>query len=301
MRIRIAIKRYGNTYINMGTKGTPSEMPREAYYTQEGLAQRGLTDLMVQFERKFREYLEGVQTKLVEIVTTAIDRRAITDEEIGILRDAHNRIGTFQYPYASQVGNIEATWTAAHELRERYDCAVGNAVKGLWLSYIFDLVGWDVTNILTKRMNSDTLRKVAPIEHITESLEGKRILLLENDVMTGATLEAAGRFLRTVMRCATVDVLLLLDYSILESHEWRKARKVIDRRLVRGKISIPNVQRDEEGRFVTTGPREIRIIDPPDKVPWIREIGSVKPFRPPRFDVPDLGKLYEVKRRLVMR
>ncbi len=112
-------------------------------------------------------------------------------------------------------GMLASACRAAKQLQGEYDFAIGIAKKGLWSSFVFSLMGIPTKDAVVVR--DKEWRRMFPMDEITTSIvSGKKILLLDNDAVTGRTistvldeLDGAG--------ARQVDVLLIHRYSHLET------------------------------------------------------------------------------------
>lgn len=84
-------------------------------------------------------------------------------------------------------------WT--QEVRKSYDVGVAIATGGLYAAYLFDLAGLPIMEVEMKRKGPGASWK--PRENFQgEKLAGKKVLILENDIVTGRTLRRAVRELQ---------------------------------------------------------------------------------------------------------
>ncbi|MBI4149637.1 phosphoribosyltransferase [Candidatus Woesearchaeota archaeon] len=102
----------------------------------------------------------------------------------------------------------QAAHTAAR-LARTYDFGIGIASGGLWLSYVMEMYGLPV--LITgpqKRGKGVRWRTIDDLSGITD----KKVLVLENDVATGKTLQKAAE---EIMRFSPrqLDLLLVIDYN----------------------------------------------------------------------------------------
>ena len=133
--------------------------------------------------------------------------------------------------YTGRTSYLARACQAAQELRQRYDIGIGIARKGSWLSYVFAMHGWDTRDVLGVRHG--TQRSWHPIDPIySRDVQGKRVLLLENDVVTGRTITDLLRNQLLPRSPAQVDLLTLFanphilpeDYSLLRSQFQKKPK-----------------------------------------------------------------------------
>jgi len=124
-------------------------------------------------------------------------------------------------------GRVESALAAAEELIPQYDYGIGIAKKGLWLSFIFSMMGLETRDYVVIR-NGPGSRIGAPM-HTKDpgDFEGKRILIFENDAITGESLACIPRLLLEArVKCQAIDVLLISRYAHVdeECYEAHKSR-----------------------------------------------------------------------------
>ena len=82
----------------------------------------------------------------------------------------------------------------AHDLAEKYDVGVGIAKGGLELAYMIHLFGLDTRVVESHSRYRDKVRKKSTFQtqDNISNIEGKRVLVLENDTVRGLTLKRVG-------------------------------------------------------------------------------------------------------------
>ena len=144
--------------------------------------------------------------------------------------------------WSLQKGAIESACRAAAELIPEYDVGIGIAKKGLWLSFMFKLLGLQTYDVSIVRDGDQ--RVCAPMSELyKETLKDKRILVLENDAVTGKTLGTLlDLFDKTGIPYQHIDVLLISRYAHLQPAYVEQVRD----KIAKGQY----IGRDEERRFV---------------------------------------------------
>lgn len=175
-------------------------LPKE--YTDESVKRSGLAELFYMFQKGFAK--KG--TELSHNLWRA------------------NRGGDFVDitgpNYNVYIGMLERACHASQKLLPEYDITVGIASKGLWLSYVLELYGWNVENLLIVRTRSDG-RIVFPLSKTTrDTFRNKKVLLLDNDMVTGKTVEFASRKLREDERAKSIDALLCWGVTRLDDNAY---------------------------------------------------------------------------------
>lgn len=123
----------------------------------------------------------------------------------------------------TRFGYLQNACNAARKLAKQYDCGITLARGGLWLGYIFELLeGFDVYTVTMKRQGFGALWM--PTEKF--SLKGKRVIVFDNDVVTGRTLRKAVRELKK-MGPATIDLLLVYGHTELSPLNYDKWKRFL--------------------------------------------------------------------------
>jgi|GEM_PF-1937845 len=114
--------------------------------------------------------------------------------------------------WSRQVGALESACRAANELASQYDVGIGIAKKGMWLSFIFSKLGLSSYDVLVVRNGDD--RFCCPMDELFgRMLDGKRILIFDNDAVTGITVKRIVEMIGESVTPEFVDLLLISRYS----------------------------------------------------------------------------------------
>ncbi len=167
-------------------KTAPSSFVRQEYSPSD-LRDRGLTRLFLEFQSLFETY---------------------ADNALGANGINHVKVPNFN----QHVGDLERACLAAQTLAPQYDLGVGIAKKGTWLSFVFMLHGFPTYEMLVERVDFSSARRIIHPPPFLPSVEGKRILLFDNDVHTGKSLDAMAQNLLG-QGAAAVDALLVYHIS----------------------------------------------------------------------------------------
>jgi orotate phosphoribosyltransferase len=114
-------------------------------------------------------------------------------------------------------GAFENACLAARSLKDDYDIGIGIAKKGMWLSFIFSLMGLPSYDLLSYRYGEGRILCPMDLGMKKEAVRGKRILLLDNDAITGDSVKAVVENLAEAgPEC--IDLLLLFRHSFITEH-----------------------------------------------------------------------------------
>lgn len=112
---------------------------------------------------------------------------------------------------------------AAKGLKGQYDTAIPLANSGLWLGWIFEQHGYKVKPVKLHRTGKGATWK--PLVDIQdEDIREKRILLLENDIVTGRTLKKAAQELEKYSP-EFVDILLCFSETPIQVSDYKKWKR----------------------------------------------------------------------------
>lgn len=101
----------------------------------------------------------------------------------------------------------EIAFAAAKQLAPQYDVGIAVAADGLWLGYFFQLAGLPVKAVkLARKGSGASWQPLDPLNE--EDMREKRVIVLENDVVTGRTLERTARELGTYTP-SKLDLILI--------------------------------------------------------------------------------------------
>lgn len=112
---------------------------------------------------------------------------------------------------------FENACRAALQLKRHYDYGISLATGGLWLGYIFEM--FSAFPVVTARMHR---RGKGATWHLLDDvlLLDKKVVLFDNDVVTGRTLRRAYREL-TVLGCKRIDLLLVYGHTEASSENYK--------------------------------------------------------------------------------
>ncbi|MFA5993049.1 MAG: phosphoribosyltransferase [Candidatus Pacearchaeota archaeon] len=109
-------------------------------------------------------------------------------------------------------GFVDRSLVMAHSIARNYDLGIGIAKGGLPLAYMFNLFGLDIRVVESHPRYNGRMRKIPTFKAHDDisDIRGKRILVLENDTLSGKTLERVGSEL-VRYNPATIDVAFIYD------------------------------------------------------------------------------------------
>lgn len=193
--------------------------PLEEYHLDE-IKKAGLVDLFFKFERGYRNHLvkkvggwPSLAERIAPIITPAV-LPVLSEKLVPEIRDAPN--------YNRYKGYLERACCAAKRLRQNYDLGIGIAKKGLWMSYIFGKYGLTIRDILTVREGRN--RFTVPLDEIyRRDITNKRIIIFENDVVTGGTLRDVSDHLRKA-EPKSIDLLVVFGITRLKKEFYEQVK-----------------------------------------------------------------------------
>ncbi|MBI3623001.1 hypothetical protein HY212_02890 [Candidatus Pacearchaeota archaeon] len=107
-------------------------------------------------------------------------------------------------------------------LKDEYDVGVALATDGLFLSYIAQQFGFPTLNVrLKRRLNGASWQPIDRVDE--ESAGGKRVIVFDNDALTGRTLRRASREL-SVLSPSKMDLLLIYEQTPITTNMYRNGR-----------------------------------------------------------------------------
>lgn len=222
----------------------PLPGPRRSYSEQDVRALCGddaaLLQGLMHFQSSFQSYVKSRLWRLLQL-------KGVPIPEL----DAPN--------FNQYKGHLEMAWSAAKALTSQYDLIIGIARKGLWLSYVFEIYGANVREIYLARGGGD-FRTYCPISEMWErDVEGKRVLLVDNDALTGNSIRALSEHLKGA-GASKVDVLLIYQHTEPEQLNESNADDL-------GFLDVPRVLgRRDNGKLILDSMPQLR---------QVRSIGSV--------------------------
>ncbi len=189
-------------------------------------------------------------------------------------------------------GCLPRAWEAAGDLGKKYDLIIGIARKGLWLSFVFNLYGLEnVREVYLARENGG--RKYCPISEIYRTnVEGKRVLLLDNDAFTGRSIKAIADHLKRV-GARQVDALFIHDVCEPENVQPSDLK---DPEFLRPFLDVPRVlgQR-EDGKLIIDFRSQLKQVGTIDRVITLRR--NFSRVRRPKEVMPRIARRLGVATR----
>ena len=144
--------------------------------------------------------------------------------------------------WSLQRGALAGACRAAHELIPQYDVGIGIAKKGMWLSFIFSELGLETYDVFVARTGEND-RFTFPMDPLYgQMLKGKRILLFDNDAITGQSISVVAEGFDSKVSPQSIDVLLISRYSHISEEYYSQIKdKLADGQLI---------GRSEKGKYV---------------------------------------------------
>ena len=126
-------------------------------------------------------------------------------------------------PKVISTPSLVNSFDAISHLAPKYDKGIGIATDGLWLSFLAELYGLPVSVIKMGRKGKGA--KWDPVDELREEeLKGKKLIVFDNDVVTGRTLNRLSRELKEY-EPSCLDLLLHFDYTIVSPKDYFKWKK----------------------------------------------------------------------------
>lgn len=153
---------------------------------------------------------------------------------------------------------------AGFALRKKYDTAVAIVQGGLWLGYLLRQMGLPTVLVDPVERTENVIRwSGGTPEFLRERLSGKKVLLLDKDVVSGRTLDLVSRELikrfnpsqlgllvfhpfsgRSRRENVPSVILEVFDASMFQLPEWRTLRKAVRR--FKNVVGFGNLKIDEQ-------------------------------------------------------
>jgi hypothetical protein len=270
-------------------KGLPGT---EAYFTPPLLDLMKVNDAVLTFEQSFTRYLgktmERAQRRYERIMRSVEGRWVppVLDAEIrGIIAGIPSTTS-----FSSHIGVLNSGWAAAEQLRGEYDMKLGMARKGLWLSHVFDLAGWEGNDVLVMRGGFND-RRINIFLDPDEQLSGKRVLLLDNDLMTGQSASNLAKHVMMDCKAKEVGVLTVYDHCDLTQEEFEIGKSMLDPKRVLGRGKVRNIE--THGLSAAEGGElETVVMSLPTDLPHVTKMHNLRQFKP------EFRAFDEVRKRL---
>jgi len=189
-------------------------------YTLEEIVNSGKAELFETFNRNYVEWLNEKVEKWPEVAENYAKNVPpsllieLARKDIPEISESGN--------YNRLKGMLDQACAAAKHLVYRYDVGIGIAKKGLWLAYIFNLFGLKTVNYLMIRTGDG--RVAVALDRATEKdFAGKRVLLLDNDCVTGKSIKAAAEHLKAA-GAKPVDALFMYSNTELKPEYYEEVK-----------------------------------------------------------------------------
>lgn len=138
----------------------------------------------------------------------------------GFRRYVASKVGTSDVKH--ELSLIPEAYKAALALKNDYDLGIEMVRDGLSTGYIFNLMGFPTKAVKLSRRGRGAIWQ--PLEELSrEDLENKRLLLFDNDIVTGRTMSRAVRELEKYSP-AYMDSLLMFPFTMLNVKNYKKWR-----------------------------------------------------------------------------
>jgi len=125
---------------------------------------------------------------------------------------------------------INEACNAVQSLMPKYDLGIEIAIDGLYLGYIFQLYGFPTKAVKVGRKGKGATWQ--PLDEINfKDIKNKKLLILDNDVVTGRTLNRTVREL-SKFSPKYMDLLLIFEKTYLTVEDYKKWSK---------NYSLPNI------------------------------------------------------------
>jgi hypothetical protein len=254
--------------------------PARQEYTVDEIKAKGKKELFVAFENAYRLWLKVKILNWKELrrsVLHTIPSEAflyIEDKIIPELVESPN--------FNLYKGDLERACAAAKHLAPRYDIGMGIAKKGLWTSFVFNLYGLESSDSMIIRNGEQ--RVAVPLGMATRTnMLGKRMLLFDNDAVTGLTIKSAAKHLK-IARPKCVDALLNYACTELKPEYYNEMKSQFKNR--------PTVLGERDGVIVIDTRSEVK--------PHVRKLMTLQTDYEPRPELLSglagkLGVYYEPK------
>ena len=172
--------------------------------------------------------------------------------EIGFRQYVGDRLGFVNQNEAPNFnrykGDLERACHAAQTIGADYDVGIGLARKGMWLSYVFNLHGLPTFDVLVNRIG-DEQRAMFPVSPLyTDTIRDKRVLLFDNDLVTGNSVKAVAENLQRG-NPQSVDLLLVYGNTQLDPKFFDSIKESLKAPRIIGKTS--------EGKIVVNTRSEV--------------------------------------------
>ncbi len=219
----------------MSDKRGVEKLPLEDQnYKKEELTEE-LAKLILAFQIAFDKYIRSKLFPVACVTPSGVHELSVVSIDIVLflhgLRPKHQKaFGSLLLvdpreisTWSLKKGALESACLAAEELVPSYDVGIGIAKKGLWLSFIFSLFDLPTFDLMVMRTGDS--RVYCPMDPIfKETLEGKRILLFDNDAVTGKTIAAAAEAITSRCNIEFLDLLLISRYSHLSKEFYQQVK-----------------------------------------------------------------------------
>lgn len=185
-------------------------IPDKEEYTIERVREEGLGRFFSDFQANFMNFT-SVCLEFGRRVVDLVDK---VDKGDGykLLRMCLAQENSTEFPnYNRYIRDLERACNAAQSLGNEYDIGIGIAKKGTWLSYVFKLHDYKTRDLIVVRIGDERIvHTLSPL--VRGDVRGKRVLLMENDLITGESVKAVSESLLS-RGADKVDLLLIYGYT----------------------------------------------------------------------------------------
>lgn len=257
---------------------TELPLPRQEYTLEEAVLS-GQAPLFIEFELAFRKYLQEKIAKWPIVEKALQDRpwagilEEIQNNHIPLIADAPN--------FNQYKGDLERACAAAKHLSYRYDLGIGIAKKGLWTSFIFHLFGLPTRDCLAIRLGKygESVFTV-PLDPLhTKDISGKRVLLFDNDAVTGRSVKTISDQLK-LAHPKNIDLLLIYGHTEITKEFYETARKRF--------IHSPTIYGERNGNIVLDCRSEV--------LPYVNKVISIDEYPCLNEKIEPLWRILKVKK-----
>lgn len=111
----------------------------------------------------------------------------------------------------------------AQKLHKDYDLGIALATDGLWLGYIAKQFDFPTLNVKMGRRFNGAIWN--PIDEVCrETIEGKKIVVFDNDIVTGRTIKRAAREIKK-LNPEYADLLLVYGHTEVSPYNYHKWKR----------------------------------------------------------------------------
>ena len=135
--------------------------------------------------------------------------------------DPEGRLSYLSSSYLGSHRDIGDVCSAAKELIPNYDVGIAILNGAMGLAFVMGHCGLPILNVKMQRIDNKYDATWKPLDELTnETLEGKRIIVLENDVLTGKTLTRAYQEL-SKFNPSSIDLFLARYKTLVDKSNYK--------------------------------------------------------------------------------